>query len=174
MMAKNYSRASINVHEGVPANNVDIVNHTQKLFDFFGSRFPLPYRLSIFVRKLSFLQDVGIYYPDCSTIGAAWGSHEDYKKFGGASATSAMSRFKLCFERTLFHELMHASQYASGRMSHDYFSNIIIWEGKSFPRIVPERMSYEDYLNLPWEKEAFEKSVQLHEEYEKIMLDEKV
>ena len=47
----------------------------------------------------------------------------------------------------ILHELVHCNQYQTGRLTF----NASIWEGKRYPSPKTE----EEYLNLPWEKEAF-------------------
>jgi hypothetical protein len=53
---------------------------------------------------------------------------------------------------TIAHELIHAEQYFTGKMSiqDGYFR---AWNGKGYQ--MPK--SYDEYINLPWEKEAFER-----------------
>lgn len=54
--------------------------------------------------------------------------------------------------KTLFHELCHVYQYASGKQKLDNYGRII-WN-KTVPYPVSKEISYQDYLNLPWEIEA--------------------
>ncbi len=56
--------------------------------------------------------------------------------------------------KTLFHELCHALQYASGKQKLDNTGRII-WKN-TIPYPVNYNISYDSYLSLPWEIEARE------------------
>ena len=56
---------------------------------------------------------------------------------------SEIWRYKDEFERTIFHELVHAKQIMDGRLNIEYPSK---WYGVEYNC---------DYLDLPWEKEAY-------------------
>lgn len=64
---------------------------------------------------------------------------------------------------TLFHELVHAEQYKQGRLVRKLNEEVRqyqdFWEGTPFkrPSNVRSKGRYQKYLNLPWEKEAFER-----------------
>lgn len=81
-----------------------------------------------------------------------------FKKLGGVAANvdyfeeentidmqvdSEIWRYKDEFERTIFHELVHAKQIMDGRLNIEYPSK---WYGVEYNC---------DYLDLPWEKEAY-------------------
>lgn len=62
--------------------------------------------------------------------------------------------------QTMFHELIHVEQYHTGKLkrglSEKHRAYMYYWKGKpiEYPDPIKE---YDKYLNLPWEKEAFER-----------------
>lgn len=81
-----------------------------------------------------------------------------FKKLGGVAANvdyfdeentidmeieTEIWRYKDEFERTIFHELVHAKQIMDGRLNIDYPST---WDGIVYTC---------SYYDLPWEKEAY-------------------
>ena len=54
---------------------------------------------------------------------------------------------------TIIHEMTHAKQYKDGRLKNT-LNNKSIFENIEYPN--PNKISYEKYLNLPWEIEARE------------------
>lgn len=73
---------------------------------------------------------------------------------------------KLILTENLVHELTHARDKQSGRITTN--SDGIIWDGKFFPKehilnimdfentTITTKERYDQYMALPWEKEAFE------------------
>lgn len=63
--------------------------------------------------------------------------------------------------RTLCHELVHAEQHKQGRLAIDYDTKIgwyHTWTvGKTPIKIDQRKLTYQEYRELPWEKEAFER-----------------
>lgn len=64
------------------------------------------------------------------------------------------------FLEILAHELVHAEQYYDGRLSADFKNGkwYNVWQGKLFPArefSIKTELSYDEYRNQPWEKEAF-------------------
>lgn len=64
---------------------------------------------------------------------------------------------------TFFHELVHAEQYKQGRLQRKLDESIRsyrhFWEGTPYsrPSNTRTKRNYNRYLELPWEKEAFER-----------------
>lgn len=56
---------------------------------------------------------------------------------------------------TLIHEMIHVSQFHRGDMTRSEVTSDILWKG------IPRDEYKEDYRNLPWEKEAFEREKEL-------------
>lgn len=56
---------------------------------------------------------------------------------------------------TLMHELKHLQQYYTGALAHTGKKNYKRWNGIEMQDI-PWQDSFTKYMNLPWEKEAFE------------------
>jgi hypothetical protein len=55
------------------------------------------------------------------------------------------------------HELVHVSQIHTGRLSISR-TGVYVWENKTYP-IDPLKMSYKDYQQLPWERDAHEQQM---------------
>lgn len=78
--------------------------------------------------------------------------------------------------KTFFHELVHAEQHHKGKLQRkldetarryrDY------WEGVPYsrPSNMRSKSRYQKYLNLPWEKEAFEREKTLTVQFIKEMI----
>lgn len=61
----------------------------------------------------------------------------------------------------LAHEMVHLSQYESGRLDLDMDRRVFTWEGKKFPASL-------HYDLRPWEQEAFRKQGEILRSYKKI------
>lgn len=61
---------------------------------------------------------------------------------------------------TLAHELIHAEQYNEGRLKVE--GKNPVWNNMKFNTFSPK--SFNEYLNLPWEKEAFNRQKDIAEE----------
>lgn len=71
-------------------------------------------------------------------------------------------RLKLA-TKVLAHELVHVSQYETGRLQ--YTDDVTIWEGKEYVIHREKSLSYEEYKNQPWEEEAFRLEKVLYSKY---------
>lgn len=54
--------------------------------------------------------------------------------------------------RTLAHEMVHAEQWAQGRLQYDFILRSYLWEGKPHTH---QYRTVQQYRQLPWEREAF-------------------
>jgi hypothetical protein len=52
--------------------------------------------------------------------------------------------------KILTHELIHVSQKHTGLLKINS-NGLCYWRGIPYTKVLPEEMSYEDYMNLPWE-----------------------
>lgn len=77
-----------------------------------------------------------------------------------------MQRYKLL--QCLAHEMVHVKQYARGELSSELIT--AKWQGKTF-KITN---SMEDYLNWPWEVEAYGRDRSLYLFYQVMLKTEKV
>ena len=77
-----------------------------------------------------------------------------------------MQRYKLL--QCLAHEMVHVKQYARGELSSELIT--AKWQGKTF-KITN---SMEDYLNWPWEVEAYGRDRALYLFYQVMLKSEKV
>lgn len=59
----------------------------------------------------------------------------------------------------LVHELLHLNQIYEGRLSVTRFGDCV-WEGKAY-KIDQAKMSYKDYMQLPWELDVSHREKQL-------------
>ena len=76
------------------------------------------------------------------------------------SRTSALERDALCV-----HEFVHVEQIASGRLVQDHHKGIVFWLGEPYMPVTDfEKITFEDYVRLPWEKEAYSKQISWMEE----------
>jgi hypothetical protein len=57
------------------------------------------------------------------------------------------------FISTLAHELIHAEQYHTGKLSYSYKKRLHQWEGKD---VNNKGTTYFRYVNQPWERQAFD------------------
>jgi hypothetical protein len=55
------------------------------------------------------------------------------------------------------HELIHVSQIFTGKLSISR-TGVYVWENKTYP-VDPLKMSYKDYQQLPWERDAHEQQM---------------
>jgi hypothetical protein len=55
------------------------------------------------------------------------------------------------------HELVHVSQMYVGKLSMSR-TGVYVWENKTYP-IDPLKMTYKDYKQLPWERDAHEQQI---------------
>lgn len=77
-----------------------------------------------------------------------------------------MQRYKLL--QCLAHEMVHVKQYARGELSNELIT--AKWQGKTFKLT----NSMEDYLNWPWEIEAYGRDRSLYLFYQVMLKSEKV
>lgn len=77
-----------------------------------------------------------------------------------------MQRYKLL--QCLAHEMVHVKQYARGELSSELIT--AKWQGKTFKLT----NSMEDYLNWPWEVEAYGRDRALYLFYQVMLKSEKV
>lgn len=61
---------------------------------------------------------------------------------------------------TLFHEFAHMKQYASGRLERESEFRGYFWLDEYYPNL-PDDHTHQEYLDLPWEKEARDKADEL-------------
>lgn len=70
--------------------------------------------------------------------------------------------------KTLFHELVHAEQYHTGKLKRELCMKrrqyVSLWDGKEF-NFVNFRKNYDKYRSLPWEVEAFGRETELLVEF---------
>jgi len=59
------------------------------------------------------------------------------------------------FDNTIIHELIHAEQYHENRLSLTDDSTWFKWKGEEVSK------RYQNYIDLPWEAEAYERSAEL-------------
>lgn len=59
------------------------------------------------------------------------------------------------FDNTLIHELIHAEQYHENRLALTDDSTWFKWKGEEVSK------RYQNYIDLPWEAEAYERSAEL-------------
>lgn len=77
-----------------------------------------------------------------------------------------MQRYKLL--QCLAHEMVHVKQYARGELSSELIT--AKWQGK----VYKITSSFEDYLNWPWEVEAYGRDRSLYLFYQVMLKSEKV
>ena len=77
-----------------------------------------------------------------------------------------MQRYKLL--QCLAHEMVHVKQYARGELSNELIT--AKWQGKTYKLT----NSMEDYLNWPWEVEAYGRDRSLYLFYQVMVKSEKV
>ena len=77
-----------------------------------------------------------------------------------------MQRYKML--QCLAHEMVHVKQYARGELSSELIT--AKWQGKTFKLT----NSMEDYLNWPWEVEAYGRDRSLYLFYQVLLKTEKV
>jgi hypothetical protein len=77
-----------------------------------------------------------------------------------------MQRYKML--QCLAHEMVHVKQYARGELSSELIT--AKWQGKTFKLT----NSMEDYLNWPWEVEAYGRDRSLYLFYQVMLKSEKV
>lgn len=77
-----------------------------------------------------------------------------------------MQRYKML--QCLAHEMVHVKQYARGELSNELIT--ARWQGKTFMLT----NSMEDYLNWPWEIEAYGRDRSLYLFYQIMLKSEKV
>lgn len=69
---------------------------------------------------------------------------------------------------TIFHELVHAEQYHTGKLTRKLCERrrqyVSVWDGQEFDH-VNFRKSYDKYRSLPWEVEAFSRETKLYKEF---------
>lgn len=65
------------------------------------------------------------------------------------------------FPEIILHELVHVSQFSTGRLSYDEISDTVSWDGKVFPH------KSTSYHELPWEQHAHSTEAALLVEYHK-------
>lgn len=70
--------------------------------------------------------------------------------------------------QTLFHELVHAEQYHTGKLKRELCMKrrqyVSLWDGQEFD-FVNFRKNYDKYRSLPWEVEAFGRETELLVEF---------
>ena len=64
---------------------------------------------------------------------------------------------KKVFRQTLLHELIHVKQYLSNELKDCYNGNVK-WKKK----VYEDTQSYYEYINLPWERQAYYLSEKLY------------
>ncbi len=79
---------------------------------------------------------------------------------------SKLSRYKML--QCLAHEIVHMKQYAKGELRHELIT--AKWQGKTY-KITN---SFEDYLNWPWEIEAYGRDRSLYLLYSCVLKQEKI
>ena len=62
----------------------------------------------------------------------------------------------------LIHECIHINQFYKGHLSQDLRTNEFRWKGKVVPQITD---SYDEYLNFPWEREAYRLQKKLYKKF---------
>ena len=77
-----------------------------------------------------------------------------------------LQRYKML--QCLAHEMVHVKQYAKGELSHELIT--AKWQGKTY-KITN---SMEDYLNWPWEVEAYGRDRSLYLFYQVMLKSEKI
>lgn len=77
-----------------------------------------------------------------------------------------LRRYKML--QCLAHEMVHVKQYARGELSNELIT--AKWQGKVFKLT----NSFEDYLNLPWEVEAYGRDRALYLFYVCLLKSEKI
>lgn len=65
------------------------------------------------------------------------------------------------FPEIILHELVHVSQFSTGRLSYDEISDTVSWDGEVFPH------KSTSYHELPWEQHAHSTETDLLVEYHK-------
>lgn len=77
-----------------------------------------------------------------------------------------LRRYKML--QCIAHEIVHAKQYARGELSHEMIT--AKWKGKTYK----VTNSFEDYLNWPWEIEAYGRDRSLYLFYTIMLKSEKI
>ena len=55
--------------------------------------------------------------------------------------------------KPIVHELIHLEQIHTGKLYADRYGNFV-YHNKTYKNISPDKLSYEDYQNLPWENDV--------------------
>jgi hypothetical protein len=63
---------------------------------------------------------------------------------------------------TACHEMVHVKQWSTYQL---VASGAYYWESKRYHSVTGSKLSYEEYVALPWEQEAFSKQEELYQEW---------